>query len=54
MEQNAIHSGLEADVAAHLMDTGGKKIRVTELLDTGVVVSVMPIKTLGENGLHQG
>ena len=29
MEQDAVHSGLEADVAAHLMDTGGKKIRVT-------------------------
>ena len=35
----------EADVTAHLLDTNGKKIGVTWLLDTGAVVSVMPIKT---------
>ena len=29
----------------HLLDTNGKKIGVTGLLDTGAVVSVMPIKT---------
>ena len=28
-----------------LLDTNGKKIRVTGLLDTGAVVNVMPIKT---------
>ena len=45
MEQDAIHIGYEADVTAHLLDTNGKKIGVTGLLDTGAVVSVMPIKT---------
>ena len=35
MEQDAVHIGYEADVTAHLH----------ELLDTGAVVSVMPIKT---------
>ena len=45
MEQDAVHIGYEADVTAHLLDTNGKKIGVTGLLDTGVVVSVMPIKT---------
>ena len=45
MEQDAVHIGYEADVTAHLLDTNGKKIRVTGLLDTGAVVSVMPIKT---------
>ena len=45
MEQDAVHNGYEAHVTAHLLDTNGKKIGVTELLDTGVVVSVMPIKT---------
>ena len=45
MEQDAVHIGYEADVTAHLLDTYGKKIGVTGLLDTGAVVSGMPIKT---------
>ena len=45
MEQDAVHIGYEADVTAHLLDTNGTKIRITGLLDTGAVVSVMPIKT---------
>ena len=45
MEQDAVHIGYEADVTAHLLDTNGRKIGVTGLLDTGAVVSVMPIKT---------
>ena len=45
MEQDAVHIGYEADVTAHLLDTNGTKIGVTVLLDTGAVVSVMPIKT---------
>ena len=45
MEQDAVHIGYEADVTAHLLDTNRKNIGVTGLLDTGAVVSVMPIKT---------
>ena len=45
MEQDAVHIGYEADVTAHQLDTNGTKIGVTGLLDTGAVVSVMPIKT---------
>ena len=45
MEEDAVHIGYEADVTAHLLDTNGKKIGVTWLVDTGAVVSVMPIKT---------
>ena len=45
MEQDAVHIGYVADVTAHLLDTNGKKIGVTGPLDTGAVVSVMPIKT---------
>ena len=45
MEQDAVHIGYEADVTAVLLDTNGKKVGVTGLLDTGAVVSVMPIKT---------
>ena len=44
MEQDAVHIGYEADVTAHLLDTNGKKIGITGLLDTGAAVSVMPIK----------
>ena len=45
MDQDAVHIGYEADVTAHLLDTNGRKIGVTGLLDTGARVSVMPIKT---------
>ena len=44
MEQDAVHIGYEADVTAHLLDTNGKKIGVTGLLDTGAVLSAMPKK----------
>ena len=50
MEQDAVHIGYEADVTAHLLDTNGTKIGVTGLLDTGAVVSVMPIKTWEQIG----
>ena len=43
-EQDAVHIGYEVDVTEHLLDTNGKKIGVTGLLDTGAVVSVMPVK----------
>ena len=45
MEQDAVPIGYEADVTAHLLDANGRKIGVTGLLDTGTVVSVMPIKS---------
>ena len=45
MELDTVHIGYEADVTAHLLDTNGKKIVVTGLLDTGAVVSVMPVMT---------
>ena len=44
MKHDAVHIGYVADVTAHLFDTDGKRIQVTGLLDTGAVVSVMPIK----------
>ena len=43
VEQPAVHIGFEVDVAAHLLDIDEKKIGVTGLLDSGAVVSVMPI-----------
>ena len=53
MDQDAVHIGYEADVTAHLIDTNGKKIGVTGLLDTGAVVECDANKNLGKNGLHE-
>ena len=50
MEQDAVHIGYEADLTAHLLDTNVKKIGVTGLLDTGAVISVIPIKTWEKMG----
>ena len=44
-EQDAVHLGCEADLAAHLIDAQGRQLFVKGLLDTGDVVSVMPIST---------
>ena len=45
MEGDSVHIGYEEDVTVELLDTDEKKIGVTGLLDTGAVVSVLPIKT---------
>ena len=45
MEQDAVRIGYDADVTAHLQDTKGKKVGVTGILDTGALVSVMPVET---------
>ena len=45
MAQDTVQIGYEADVTAHRLNTNGTKIGVTGLLDTGALVSVMPIKT---------
>ena len=43
LEQDAVH--IEYDVTAHLLDTDGRKIGLTGLLDIGAAVSVRLIKT---------
>ena len=53
VEQDAVHIGYEADGTAHLLDTDGKKMRVTGLLDTGAVVSIMRIKTWERVGVSR-
>ena len=45
LEQDAVHIGCEADLAAHVLDVEGRQLSVKGLLDTGAVVSVMPVKT---------
>ena len=44
LEQDAVHIGCETDLAAHVLDVQGRQLSVKGLLDTGAVVSVMPVK----------
>ena len=45
LEQDAVHIGCEADLAAHVLDVQGRQLSVKGLLDTGAVVSAMPVST---------
>ena len=44
LEEDAMQVGTEADVSAHKIDISGKKTQLRGLLDTGAVLSVMPIE----------
>ena len=44
LEKDAMHIGREADVSAHVLDKSGKKTQLRGLLDTGAVLSVVPIE----------
>ena len=50
LEQDAVHIGCEADLAAHVLDVQGRQLSVKGLLDTGAVVSAMPVKTWTDLG----
>ena len=45
LEEDAMHLGTEADVSAHELDISGKKTQMRGLLDTGAVLSIIPIET---------
>ena len=45
LEEDAMHLGTEADVSAHVLDISGKKTQLRGLLDSGTVLSVIPIET---------
>ena len=45
LEEDAMHRGAEEDVSAHVLDISGKKTQLRGLLDTGAVLSVIPIET---------
>ena len=45
LEQDAVHICCEADLAVHVLDVQGRQLSVKGLLDTGAVVSVMPVST---------
>ena len=53
LEQDAVHIGCEADLAAHMLDAQGRQLSVKGLLDTGAVVSVMPVKTWTDMGFDR-
>ena len=47
------HIGCEADLAAHVLDVQSRQLPVKGLLDTGAVVSVMPVKTWIDMGFER-
>ena len=53
LEQEAVHIGCEADLAAHLLDVQGRQLSVKGLIDTGEVVSVMPVSTWTDKGFDR-
>ena len=52
-EQDAVHIGCKADLAAHVLDVQGRQLSVKGLLDTGAVVSFMPISTGTDMGFDR-
>ena len=53
LEQDAVHIGCEADLAAHVLDVQGRQLSVKGLLDTGAVVSVKPVRTWTDMGFDR-
>ena len=54
LEEEAMHIGTEADVTGHVLDISGKKTQLRGLLDTGAVLSVIPIETWERMGFDKG
>ena len=53
LEEDAMHIGTEADVSAHVLDISGKNPQLRGLLDTGAVLSVIPIETWERMGYNK-
>ena len=53
LEPDAVHIDCEADLAAHVLDVQGRQLSMKGLLDTGAVVSVMPVKTWTDMGFDR-
>ena len=53
LEEDARHIGTDADVSAHVLDTNGKRTQLRGLLDTGAVLSVIPIETWERMGFNK-
>ena len=53
LEQYAVHIGCEADLAAHVLDMQCRQLSLKGLLDTGAVISVMPVSTWTDIGFDR-
>ena len=53
LDEDAMHTETEADVSAHVLDISGKKTQLRGLLDTGAVLSVIPIETWERMGFNK-
>ena len=53
LEEDDMHLETEADVSALVLEINGKKIPLTVLLDTGAVLSVIPLKTRRRMGFDK-
>ena len=53
LEEDTVHIGTKADVSAHVLDISGKKTQLRGLLDTGAVLSVIPIETWERMGFDK-
>ena len=53
LEEDTMHIRMEADASAHLLNISGKKTQLRGLLDTGAVLSVIPIETWERMGFDK-
>ena len=53
LEQDAVHIGCEIDLAAHVLDVQGRQLSVKGLLETGAVITVMPVSTWTDMSFHR-
>ena len=55
IELDAVQIGCEADLAAHVLDLDvqGRQLSVKGLLNSGAVVSVMPVSTWTDMGFNR-
>ena len=53
LEEDAMHLGTEADVSEHVLNIRGRKTQLRGLLDTGDILSVIPIETSKEMGFDK-
>ena len=54
LQEDAMRIGTEADVSAHVLNINGKKTQLRGLLDTGAVLSVIPIENWERMGFDKG
>ena len=53
LEEDAIHIGTEPDVSGQVLDISGEKTQLHGLLDTGAILSVIPIQTWNRMGFDK-